>query len=84
LVSFYSVLSLYLVKYDFKIVIVASEVEESEASEKLKNDVRKNTRQKKIIDIEVKKKLYCYFLRVFRLSRNLGGQLQNWHRGNII
>tara|TARA_R100001460_G_scaffold8374_2_gene20759 strand:+ start:2514 stop:2660 length:147 start_codon:yes stop_codon:yes gene_type:complete len=48
LVSFYSVLSLYLVKYDFKIVIVASEVEESEASEKLKNDVRKNTRQKKL------------------------------------
>lgn len=49
LVSFYSFLSLYLVKYDFKIVIVASEVVESEASEKLENDVRKNTRQKKIM-----------------------------------
>jgi len=48
LVSFYSFLSLYLVNDKIKIVIVASEVAKSEASEKLKCDVRKNTRQKKI------------------------------------
>jgi len=47
LVSFYSFLSLYLVNDKIKIVIVASEVAKSEASEKLKCDVRKNTRQKK-------------------------------------
>jgi len=49
LVSFYSFLSLYLVNDKIKIVIVASEVAKSEASEKLKCDVRKNTRQKKYV-----------------------------------
>jgi len=48
LVSFYSFLSLHIVNDKIKIVIVASEVAKSEASEKLKNDVRKNTRQKKL------------------------------------
>jgi len=47
----FSFLSLYLVNDKIKIVIVASEVAKSEASEKLKCDVRKNTRQKKIMCI---------------------------------
>ena len=48
LVRVFSFPSLYLVNDKIKIVIVASEVAESEASEKLENDVRKNTRQKKL------------------------------------
>ena len=84
LVRVFSFLSVYLVNDKIKIVIVASEVAKVETIQKMKNDVRKNTRQKKIIDIEIKKKLCCYFLRVSRLSRNLGGQLQDWHSGNII
>jgi len=47
LVRVFSFPSLYLVNDKIKIVIIASEVAESEASEKLKWDVRKNTRQKK-------------------------------------
>jgi len=47
LVRVFSFPSLYLVNDKIKIVIIASEVAESEASEKLKCDVRKNTRQKK-------------------------------------
>jgi len=46
LVRVFSFLSLYLVRDKIKIVIVASEVVKVETIEKLKNDVRKNTRQK--------------------------------------
>jgi len=55
LVRVFSFLSLYLVTYLFLLVIVASEVRKVETIQKIKNDVRKNTRQKKIIDIEIKK-----------------------------
>ena len=61
LVRVFSFLSLYLVNDKIKIVIVASEVVKVETIEKLKNDVRKNTRQKKIIDIEIKKNCVVIF-----------------------
>jgi len=61
LVRVFSFLSLYLVRDKIKIVIVASEVVKVETIEKLKNDVRKNTRQKKIIDIEIKKNCVVIF-----------------------
>ena len=47
LVRVFSFLSISLVNDKIKIVIVASEVAKSETIQKLKNDVRKNTRQKK-------------------------------------
>ena len=49
LVRVFSFLSLYLVNDKIKIVIVASEVAKVPQGKKLKNDVRKNTRQKKIM-----------------------------------
>jgi len=47
LVRVFSFPSLYLVNDKIKIAIVASEVAEVETIQKIKNDVRKNTRQKK-------------------------------------
>ena len=61
LVRVFSFPSLYIVNDKIKIVIVASEVAKSETIQKLKNDVRKNTRQKKIIDIEIKKNCVVIF-----------------------
>jgi len=49
LVRVFSFPSLYLVNDKIKIVIVASEVAKVETIQKMKNDVRKNTRQKKIM-----------------------------------
>ena len=49
LVRVFSFLSLYVVNDNFLIVITASEVGKVETIEKIKNDVRKNTRQKKIM-----------------------------------